>query len=100
MVVTSMHKAIVFLLELEERKRKAFPKRAHPKVVDNHLQSMEIVNKDAERGGYTGEYIHGPSTDWVQPREGDDVGLPQTAISQSARFQAERWLTGERIPDL
>jgi hypothetical protein len=84
-VTTTLPAAIEFVMELDKREQRACLDGRDLTVLDNFLGGISACNKYAQRRGYTGEEIQGPSTSWVPVSEGEAIVPPRTPISRIVR---------------
>ena len=89
-ITTTLSSAMCFVLALESREERAFPKNSprDPTLLDETIGRKELRDELAQKLGYTGPEIQGPSTNWIELAEGEEVAPPATWQAQLARRNA------------
>ena len=68
-------------MELDKREQRACLDGQDLTVLNNFSGGIDGCNKCAQRLGYTGEEIQGPSTSWVSVSERESIVPSRIAIS-------------------
>ena len=87
LVTTTLSSAIDFVMALELREQNAFPEsQRDPSILDESMPYWGTHTEAAQRIGFTGPQIPGPSTGWVKLAEGEEVLSPVTPLALNQRM--------------